>query len=203
MHLIYSILEDNMRILLALVFMFGLVGCNSKDRVHPKRGVFTSINKFEIIPFFSPYENYEQEFLFTTLVKALEEVGNVQISKARAGDFCQRQFAMCMLISIGGYQEKNIGSIQVFADVEMAINQFKTSCMVWTTEMSNQRNLPYPVIENEGVFFKTENPSSEEKDHPEVTIKMLISKFIHEYRENNSNHTTPTFYIHHPLFSSP
>jgi hypothetical protein len=97
-----------MRTFLALITLVCLVGCNPSGEKSNTVGALTGLQEFEIVPFFSPYDDLNKEQLLKALVSSLEKIGNVK-TREQSSDS-----STYVLVSLAS---ENSGSIQAFGDV--------------------------------------------------------------------------------------
>lgn len=189
-----------MKILIILIGLLTVTGCN-RGHKQQGRGILTDMDRFEVIPFFSPYENYDLDLLFQALVKELEAIGKVEVLHAEKKALYQNpKPATCMRISIGADPERGLDSVQIFSEVEVVSNKCKTSSMIYSLDMDNKGTLSYPELEKGKVIFKEGAKQDEVSQTPEIRIKTLIAKFAEKYQRDNPKDKTPIFYLYPPLF---
>lgn len=174
-----------MQFITVLLLLF-LVGCQNQR----KTGPLTQIKQFEIIPFFSPYEDFDRDLLLATLVQSLETVGDVEIIKNDCFQSLPENSTL-FLLSLGGYQEVNRGSIQVTAQVVVEANQFKTNAEIWHTRFID-KNLAFPEDTSNGIVFH----KGSGKSTPVMVIQEMLTLFSEDYRANNPQGVRPVMRIH-------
>lgn len=181
-----------MKHVLLLVFCLSfLIGCQS-NHVKPKIGPLTQIEGFEVFAFFSPYEKFDRDALFKTLVENLTAIGSVEVIE----DISQfSKIPTLFLLSLGGYEQENEGSIEIVTSVEVEANKFKTTCPIWKTHL--HKGFPYPVIEDDKVVFKREDESSlAVTNDPLLVLKQMIENFSKEYQNCNLEGVKPKFFVY-------
>ena len=188
-----------MRFILVCIGWALLAGCHLEERkeVHQKNPL-SQLASFEVITFFSPYENFDEKLLLEVLISRLKEIGQVEfIEKGSPKE------NTALLISLGGYQQKQEGFIQVFSNVKVVANKFETACSIWKKDFDEGQNLPYPVLENGKVFFKRdiEKKADSKNTDPKAILEHLITEFTKEYRLSNPENSVPLFYIQKDLIS--
>ena len=185
--------EKYVRTFLVFLTLVSLVGCNPSAGKPNPVGALTGLEEFEIVPFFSPYDELNNEQLLKALVSSLEKIGNV---KTREGSIDSSTYVLVSVVA------EDAGSIQAFGDVEAKSNKFKTACAVWRADVSPENPL-YPEVENGKVLFKRSEFSREEKNSSTEVVEALIHKFAQEYNLDNSpGKRKPVFYLHTPIFQT-
>jgi hypothetical protein len=182
-----------------------LIGCHSNKEKY-QIGPLSQIKDFEVCYFFSPYEKFDRDLLFTTLVDCLKAIGSVEIIDVPYRSTTPKTPTLFFL-SLGGYQQENKGSIEIMSSVQIEANQFRTNCSIWHRNFGGKTRVSYPVIEGGKVSFKEDeqalNISSEKKstDDPASILKQMIANFANEYHQFNSEEEKPMFYIysHQPI----
>ncbi len=183
--------------MLVILCTLFLIGCHS-NRETEQKGPLSKIKAFEVFAFFSPYETFDQDFLFRTLVDSLRMIGKVEIIPTScASTSCETRHLL--FLSLGGYEQENQGSIQIISSVSIDVNQVKINCPIWKMSYdSNQKNWPYPEMEDGKIVFK--RPSQETvKLSPDAALKEMVANFVDEYYRFNSKGEKPIFYIYQSL----
>lgn len=179
-----------------------LLGCHTNKK-KLLAGPLSEIKDFQVCYFFSPYEKYDRDLLFSTLVKCLKEIGTVEIvdnSHLTQALKTDTHF----FISLGDYQEKNKGSIEIKSQVLIEANQFPINCTIWARNFDEGTQASYPFIENGKVSFKEVNEISnmdsqtnvQSPNNPVSVLTQLIENFGDEYFRCNSKTEKPVFYIY-------
>lgn len=183
-----------MRILLVFLVAVSLLGCSTKAKHKSPVKPLTGLQEFEIVPFFSPYTDFNAEQLLQVLTSSLQEIGDVKMKES----LCSSSKASTyVLISM---QDKESGTIQAFENVKVEKNKFETACVIWSADSWDEKSFSRPENENGEIVFKKQDFREKVVDSSEV-MRTLITKFAKEYEEDNSNaRKKPVFYLHKPLF---
>jgi len=180
-----------------------LIGCRSNKEKY-QVGPLSQIKDFEVCYFFSPYEKFDRDLLFTTLVDCLKAIGPVEIINVPYQSTALKTQTLFFL-SLGGYQQENKGSIEIVSPVQIEANQFRINCSIWHRNFGGEAEASsYPVIEDGKVAFKeskqTLNTLSERKikstDDPAFVLKQMIANFANEYHHFNSEKEKPMFHVY-------
>lgn len=184
-----------MRFILVCIGWMFLAGCHlgEKKETH-QSGPLSQLSSFEVMTFFSPYDNLDEKPVLEMLVSSLKQVGRVEfIDKDK--EYTHRENASVLLFSLGGDLQQQKGSIQVFSNVEVVANKSKMVCSIWEKDVNQNQNLPYPVEEDGKVFFKKDIEENVNSNKSEELLEHLITEFAKEYRLSNSENNVPIFYL--------
>ena len=190
-----------MRLILVCIGWMFLAGCHLGEKKEtPQARPLSQLSSFEVITFFSPYDNFDEKPILEMLISSLKQIGRVEfIDKGK--EYMPRENASVLLLSIGGYEQQQKGSIQVFSNVEVVANKSKMSCWIWQKDVNQTQNLPYPVEEDGKVLFKKDTEENVNSNKPEELLEHLITEFATEYRRFNSENSAPIFYVwKNPIF---
>ncbi len=187
--------------LLVLSFLF-LIGCYSNPGKDQK-GALSQIRNFEVYAFFSPYEKFDRDSLFNTLVESLKLIGKVEIIEVSCKSTLSKTRPL-LFLSLGGYQEENKGYIEIISPVVIEVNQARRNCTIWHRSYQEEvQDLPYPIIKEGKVAFKRGQKSSsaleansQPSDNAELILKQLIGNFASDYQRLNLKGKVPTFYVY-------
>lgn len=191
-----------MKLVLLSIFSFlCLAGCHSKKEKY-SAGPLSHIKNFEVCVFFSPYEKYDRDLLFGVLIDSLKSFGSVEMIPSTFLSV-PRSAATFLMVSLGGYQQENCGSIEIISPVEISVNQFKTACSIWHLSLNGSReSAVYPIDEEGKIVFKKEKQEPdvsskvEYENHAVAILKQLIENFGKEYRNSNSDENPPIFHVY-------
>jgi hypothetical protein len=179
-------------VFLCLALLF--TGCGSKKEKKTVFGPLSEIQQYQVIPLFPPDVASDRTSLFNHFIGTLEKLGTVHIST----DYISHTPASSavLVITIDEFEQSKTGSIKIFAEGEVLINKYKTSCDVWTT-LYRDPTLPYPVDGDDGIVFRRD-PTAESPDVKAVATQM-VAQFAEQYRRDNPD-SKPIFYVY-PRFS--
>lgn len=187
-----------MKFAIALMICFtAFFHCHSEE-VKPQLGPLSQLNEFEVCALFPSYGDSDRHALLSTLANGLSEIGDVEIvdelSLSEISDD-----ATVFLLVLGGYQEVIVGSITVISNVEIVANKCKIASPIWQLQWNEKdANATYPFIEDDKVFFKTDESEDEVVSNigHDVALQQLISEFVGEYRKFNSENEKPKFRLY-------
>jgi len=185
-----------MKCLLAFLSLILLSsGCISKKEKSISYGPLSKIEEYIVVPLFLPNETSDKEILLEHLVELLGKLGTVHISTGCINEAS----ASCagLLISLGETGQTKTGSINIFADGEIVINKYKTSCEAWKT-FYRDPTLPYPVDEGGKITFK-QDPNAKSPDLKAVITQML-EQFAEQHRQDNPG-SKPTCHVDSQMFA--
>lgn len=185
-----------MKSLFICVCALFFASCSFNSEKAKNLGPLAEFKEFEIVLFLSPFENFDQKELYTFILQNFQEFGDVKVS-AKSEQSHSLQTTPVLLFSLGGYQEKESGSIQVLGNVKVVGNNFQMACPIWKVDYRKD-NLPYPVIENNKIVFKKDQENADNTKIPTVhlVVKQMLTKFAEEYRKDNPKENRPTFHIY-------
>ena len=184
--------------LLILCSLF-FIGCDSKGEKY-QMGPLSQIKEFDVFTCFSPYEKFDCNDLFKILIDGLKAIGQVEIIEFSCESTPSKMHTL-LFLSLGGYQQKNKGSIEIISPVQIEANHYKENCPIWHIKFDGEtENLSFPVIENGKVAFKrndqTLDISKKNDKDPAITLRQMVLEFANAYHHFNPEKERPIFYVY-------
>lgn len=186
-----------MKFLIFFLLCFSLlVGCHSKKEIVPV-GPLSQMHSFDVCVFFSPYEQFDREFLFDCLVDELKKIGSVEIMHT-PNQWANNAENVVLFFSLGGYEQADMGSVQLISTVEVKKNGFKTACPIWCVN-SHREGALEPIFENGRISFRANAQASPVKLDAQTVLRQMVVDFANEYHKCNSANDTPLLRIYQSM----
>jgi hypothetical protein len=182
-----------MKIRVFSFFALLLVGCSSSVEKNQQKieqcSVLGHIRNFDIIPFFSPYDDVNREQVFGVIVDSFKNIGEVQVSAEQSLFDSLLQSApvsqMSAVLSIGKLGNDMRGSLKIGTEVQVIANECNVFSVVWSKECS----------------IRISDDKNQLTDEASQLVKELVEAFALDYSEANANGGKPIFDIRNVIRS--
>jgi hypothetical protein len=170
--------------ILTAIFLI-LAGCNfTPDKKEPTKNPspLFGLHHFDVIVLFSPYENLNQEKVYTSLSDFLKKIGSISVSQKISlfeGLLQDAPKNPVCFFTLGKRCSEMEVSLEVLTEVKILLNQQSTFTGIWKRK----------------AFSSSPVTSSDETLKIIPLVNQLLEDFKKEYFQANSPSTQPTFDI--------